>query len=109
MKLPQLVILKFKDHCQGSHDARLIDCEAIGVLYKEDEEAYYLATWISEGVLDHNTEQFVIAKQNVFDVVVLQSRGKSRKVSRQGELRKPRQKKARTVDLSEQDKLTMLG
>ena len=109
MKLPQLVILQFKDHCQGSADSKLIECECMGVLYKEDKEAYYVASWIAEGVLDHNAEQFVIAKQLVERVVLLKPQGRSRKANPQGELRRPRQKKGRTTDSSEPSTLKMLG
>lgn len=71
MKLPKFVIIEFKDHCQGDAEARLITCECIGILYKEDKEAYYVACWIAEGMLDHNTEQFVISKKDVSRIVEL--------------------------------------
>jgi hypothetical protein len=106
---PRLVIIEFKDHCQGDADARLITCEAIGMLYKEDEEAYYVACWIAEGTLDHNTEQFVISKADVSKIVELKPQLKSQRALRLSEPRKRFQKRTQKVDLSEPNKLKILA
>lgn len=109
MKLPQFVVIEFEDHCQGSADSEPIPCEVVGVLYKEDKKAYYVACWIADGCLDHNTEQFVILKSAVSRVVRLKPQGSLRKATRQNALRKLRSRRTETAGLSASDKLKMLG
>ena len=66
MKTSKLVHLKFLDHAYFSgYEAKPLECEVFGRLYKEDKDAYYIATWISDGILDDNTEQYVILKSAV--------------------------------------------
>ncbi len=69
MKLPKLVAIQFYDHCMGDANVKPIPCEVLGLLHKEDDLAYYVASWIADKVIDHNTEQFVILKSTVIKVL----------------------------------------
>lgn len=74
----RLVMMEFWDHCQttGEQHRGPIKCKVIGMLYKQDKLAYYIATWVSEDDLDHNAEQFVILKKVVTKITTLHSKRK---------------------------------
>ena len=59
----KIIYIKFLDHGYFSgYEAKPLECEVVGMLIKEDRQAYYVATWISDGIVDENTEQYVILK-----------------------------------------------
>ena len=72
MKKPFVACIKFYDHSMvngnETQDLEPIICEVYGVIYKETKLAYYIASWVTNGILDHNTEQFVILKSAVLKV-----------------------------------------
>lgn len=73
MKLPQLVLIEFLDHCifVGGEEARAIPCEVVGMLHKIDKDVYHIATWISDKVIDNNTDQYAILKSSVKKITTL--------------------------------------
>lgn len=78
MKLPQMAIIKFLDHCKYSgkvDDVKPLQCELVGVIYKQDKLCYYVATWLADGVVDDNTEHYVILKSVVTKLIPIK-RGK---------------------------------
>lgn len=62
-----LIHITFLDHSMGSpDDAKPYQCEVFGVLYKEDDRAYYLASWVCNGdISEHNNECYAILKSCV--------------------------------------------
>ena len=76
-KIPALALIEFLDHskCTGEM-ASPISCEVIGMVHKEDKDAYYVASWVSDKVIDVNTEQFCILKSTVKRVTLLSRRRK---------------------------------
>lgn len=67
MKHHYITHIEFLDHAsfEGGHPEPLV-CDAVGVLYKEDSKAYYLATFISEKQIEPlNTTSIVILKKAV--------------------------------------------
>ena len=71
----RMLALEFKDHAHftGHHkdDVKALSCQCMGFCFKEDEDSYYLATWISDGEVDHNSEIYVILKSVVTKIKVL--------------------------------------
>lgn len=63
MKLPAIVCIQFYDHCMfsGAHSDP-IQCEVFGVLHKETKHAYYIASWVADGKIEDNSEQYCILK-----------------------------------------------
>lgn len=66
-RLP-VVCIEFHDHCMDTTSdlKKPIYCQVFGVLYKEDELAYYVASWICDREVESaNTEGFCILKSTV--------------------------------------------
>lgn len=62
MKLP-IVHIRCLDHSHSDGDSiRLLPIDVFGVLLKEDKQAYYIASWLADGVVDQNAECFSILK-----------------------------------------------
>lgn len=58
-----IVRVYFTDHCQATGgEAELAKCQVFGVLIKETPEAYYVASWVADGVVDNNTDSYAILK-----------------------------------------------
>lgn len=60
----QPVVINFLDHVDSTADkAGVSHCEAYGVLLKEDDIAYYIMPWISDGeTKSHNSNVYTIIK-----------------------------------------------
>lgn len=63
MKYP-IVHVRFLDHSMTTgEDIRVIPCEVIGYLVKEDSNSIAIASWVCDGIIDsQDTELFVIVK-----------------------------------------------
>lgn len=73
MKHAYIAHIHFLDHSsfEGGNPEPL-ECDAVGVLYKEDSRAYYLATFISERQIDPvNTSTIVVLKKAVIKLTKL--------------------------------------
>jgi len=68
-----VVHITFWDHTSGGIEyAKPYYCEVFGVLYEEDELAYYVASWVSERNLkDSNNEVYTILKSCVIKKRIL--------------------------------------
>lgn len=73
MKLPQLVLIEFLDHCihVGGGNVGAIPCEVVGLLHKVDKDSYHVASWVSNKTIDDNTDQYAILKSVVKRITVL--------------------------------------
>jgi len=62
-----LYLIKFYDHCQTTGDnLNVIECEVVGYLIKEDNIAYYIASWVCDSTVNQsNTEVFGILKSTI--------------------------------------------
>jgi len=60
------VYIRFWDHSKwtGANSEALI-CEVVGVYYAEDAVAYKIASWVCNGEIEENTEQFAVVKSAV--------------------------------------------
>lgn len=72
------VRIDFLDHAmQSGADIKPIHCCVVGILFAEDKNAYYVATWLAEGNPDNNMESFSILKKVITKLTYLgPSRGK---------------------------------
>lgn len=66
------VAIRFLDHCHTDPvNAGLVECEVVGRLYKQDEGAFYVVSWIREDSFNsHDNEVFCIAKKLVISMKV---------------------------------------
>ncbi len=61
-----LVKVTFLDHCSTTGGiSEPIKCVLYGVLIHSDKTAHYIASWISDGEIDHNTDSHTILKKAV--------------------------------------------
>lgn len=64
-----LVKITFLDHCSTVGGVSLpIECVAYGLLINEDNDAFYVASWISDNKIDENTDAHTILKKTVKSV-----------------------------------------
>ena len=78
MKLPKVVLgdivhLEFLDHCyrQGVDAEGPIKCEVFGRVVRITPKWFTIASWQEVGVLDGNTESFLILRSTLLKVAVL--------------------------------------
>jgi hypothetical protein len=64
VKKAPIVHVTFWDHAMNTGDEIApVECHAFGVLYKEDDRAYYVSSWIAHNdPNDSNSESYVIIK-----------------------------------------------
>lgn len=71
VRLP-IVSMRFWDHIHEEGDvenARPMECEVFGVLWKEDKLSYFVSSWVCSGsIFNSNTETFVILKSTIIDI-----------------------------------------
>jgi hypothetical protein len=71
----RIVHLEFLDHAMNDGtEIRPVTCQAYGVLFAEDKDTYYVASWLAENTPDHNMESFSILKKVVTKKVFLEPR-----------------------------------
>ena len=60
------VYIRFWDHAKWTGpNAEALLCEIVGVYYGEDDVSYKIVSWVCNGELDDNTEQFAIVKSTI--------------------------------------------
>lgn len=63
------VYIRFWDHAAWTGAcAEALLCEVVGVYYDEDEVSYKIASWVCNGEIEENTEQFAIIKSAVVHI-----------------------------------------
>lgn len=63
MKKAPIVHVEFYDHNQSrGDDMGVAKIDLYGVLIKEDKQAYYVASWVCDSVIDHNSDCYTILK-----------------------------------------------
>jgi hypothetical protein len=62
MKKGPIVHVEFYDHAQDDGDVALAKIDLYGILVKEDKRAYYIASWIADNIVDHNTDCYAVLK-----------------------------------------------
>lgn len=64
--MKHLVKITFLDHCTTIGGVSFpIQCVVYGILFSEDKDAYYVASWISDNKIDDNTDCNTILKKTV--------------------------------------------
>ena len=60
------VYIRFWDHAKWTGaNAEALTCEVVGVYYDEDDVSYKIASWVCNGEIEENAEQFAIIKSAV--------------------------------------------
>lgn len=60
------VYIRFWDHARWtSKKAEPIMCEVVGIYYDEDAISYKILSWVCDGIIDDNAEQFAIVKKTI--------------------------------------------
>lgn len=63
------VYIRFWDHAAWTGScAEALLCEVVGIYYDEDEVSYKVASWVCNGEIEENTEQFAIIKSAVVHI-----------------------------------------
>lgn len=66
------VYVRFWDHAKWTGaNAEALLCEVVGVYYDEDKTCYKIASWVCNGEIEDNTEQFAIVKSAVVHMQAL--------------------------------------
>ena len=71
------VYIRFWDHAKWTGaNSEALTCEVVGIYYDEDDVSYKIASWVCNGEIEENTEQFAIVKSAVVHMQPLKfSRG----------------------------------
>lgn len=63
------VYIQFWDHAKWSgSSAEAIVCEVVGIYHDENDVVYKIASWICNGEVEENAEQFAIIKSAVIHI-----------------------------------------
>lgn len=63
------VYIRFWDHAKWTgSEAEALTCEVVGVYYAEDDVSYKIASWVCNGEIEENAEQFAIVKSTVIHI-----------------------------------------
>ena len=63
------VYIRFWDHAKWTgSNAEALTCEVVGVYYAEDAVSYKIASWVCNGEIEGNAEQFAIVKSAVVHI-----------------------------------------
>jgi len=66
------VYIRFWDHAKWTGAvSEALACEVVGVYCGEDDISYKIATWVCNGEIEENSEQFAIIKSTVIHMQAL--------------------------------------
>ena len=66
------VYIRFWDHAKWTgSNAEALTCEVVGIYYDEDDISYKIASWVCNGEIEENAEQFAIVKSAVVHIQTL--------------------------------------
>jgi hypothetical protein len=63
------VYIRFWDHAKWTgSNSEALTCEVVGIYYDEDDVCYKIASWVCNGEIEENAEQFAIVKSAVVHI-----------------------------------------